>query len=540
MIIFTPQLVSGQPRNYVPIYLPPRGYYVDWMDVKAVYMKDDENWLYFYVEYYGAIPSSKYYSRDLLIFMDTDMNDQTGEFICTCDQTGEPWKDSLGADYLISSHLRGDNSTSWAVLSKWSNTAGRWQGEFKNLKSEATLAPGLSFMEIKVNKRDVGYTPNGIHFLILSASAVDMPNTNVSYVIDSSIKNIVVDGEPGDWGTATPLITFPPRLIEPPELEVSNVYVANDGNNLYFRFDTKGKPSTRVDAGELLFFIYIDVDNNVNTGVRAFWANSSKGTEVDYYRCTGTGSDRRCQRIGGSSNSADFNNTFEFKIPLSLLGLGSGQTVGIYIWGLGEFVRRIPQSGYLTYPSTTSPVTSMRKTRLTLNISPSRISGKVGTTITITGKLTIEEVGIGLGGKTINIYRNGSIIGSCVTTNGSYKFEWKDVRLEEGNYEITAKFNGDSTYAASDANTTLTVMPAPLMSIIIEFLQPLIPLILVIMAIVIILRRSLARTRPKKPSPPSAYVPPSRRKREEEIEVSRRWIESEIEKIKDFMEELES
>ena len=41
--------VHGQPQGYTLIYSPPRAYYVDWMDVKAVYMKEEGNRLYFYV-----------------------------------------------------------------------------------------------------------------------------------------------------------------------------------------------------------------------------------------------------------------------------------------------------------------------------------------------------------------------------------------------------------------------------------------------------------------------------------------------------------
>jgi len=73
--------IHGQPQGYVLIYSPPRAYTgADWIDVKAVYVKEEGNRLYFYVEYYGAIPSSGDYFRWSGIYMDTDRNPQTGSF----------------------------------------------------------------------------------------------------------------------------------------------------------------------------------------------------------------------------------------------------------------------------------------------------------------------------------------------------------------------------------------------------------------------------------------------------------------------------
>jgi len=104
----------------------------------------------------------------------------------------------------------------------------------------------------------------------------------------------------------------------------------------------------------------------------------------------------------------------------------------------------------------------LKKTMLTMNINPSKIAEKVSGTITITGRLT-DEGGNGLNGRVINIYRDGNIIGSCTTdSNGYYKYKWEDVYLEKGNYEITVRFDGDSTYAASSESTTLTVTPSVL------------------------------------------------------------------------------
>jgi membrane protease YdiL (CAAX protease family) len=344
--------VYGQPQGYVLIYSPPRGYQIDWMDVKAFYMKDEGDRLYFYVEYYGAIPSSRDYTRRIYIYMDTDRNPQTGSF-CR----------GLGEDYHIYFELYGDNSFSWADLCKWNNIF------IKDLKPNARLAPGLNYMEIWVDKRDIGYTQNGIDFYIASDSYVTaIPGAELTYVVGSSVKQITVDGEPGDWGSISPSVIFPPRSINPPELEASSVYVANDDENLYFRLDTRGKPSTAVSEGELYrgFFVYLDTDNNDNTGysryggaelciMSDFSASPSRETWVSYGTYNWTGSDWRWQpaRAIEGPKGSDFDNVFEFKIPLSLFRLSSGQTVGICIRGLyWGFHRLIPESGHLIYPIT--------------------------------------------------------------------------------------------------------------------------------------------------------------------------------------------
>jgi len=358
----TPLLVYGQPQGYVPVYFPPRGFYADWMDVKAVYMREDEEWLYFYLEYYGVIPVSNYHFRDLYISMDADMNSQTGVFYDCCP----------GVDYHIFFILFGDNSFSSAQLDKWDSAAGRWQWGVKNLRSESTRAPGLNFMEIKVNKRDINYTPSGIRYCARTVSvAVAMPDTKASYVIGSSMKRVSVDGEPDDWGAASPLVSFPYRSIVPPEIEVSSIYVADDSDNLYFRYDVIEKPSKKVNAGELFrwFSIYIDADNNGNTGYSTFngadfWiyayfytGQAETSSVVEYKKYIGKGVDDKWQVIAISQNSSSsFNSVFELEVPLQFLGVKPKQLVNLYFRGTGAFVRRTP---VLIYPDRIPPVTSI-------------------------------------------------------------------------------------------------------------------------------------------------------------------------------------
>jgi len=115
--------------------------------------------------------------------------------------------------------------------------------------------------------------------------------------------------------------------------------------------------------------LYFDTDNNRSTGYIScggaeFYASSyfytapGKSTGGTCYRYAGTGRDWNWQTVAGVSS--DFNSVFETKIPLSNLGLGPGQQVGIYIeerwWYL---YRMIPKPVYsITYPPAATATTT--------------------------------------------------------------------------------------------------------------------------------------------------------------------------------------
>ncbi|MEM2929912.1 MAG: hypothetical protein QW797_03510 [Thermoproteota archaeon] len=349
-----PPIVS-QPQGYTFIYQASRAYTgSDWMDVKAVYMKTEDNRLCFYIEYYGVMPNSRDYYRQLFIYMDTDRNVQTGSV-----------SNELGRDYYIYFYLNGDNSTSNAYLRSWNGTSSSWP-RIKDLRENMKLAPELSYMEIWVEQQDIGYTSQGMNFYIEAYSGVATPKTELSYTVGSTLKQITVDGDSGDWGAIAPLTTFTSKSINPPELEFSSIYVADDGENLYMRIDTRSAPTASINTGRLVRYsdVYLDTDNNDDTGYGGyggsefhasveFDSNPSKYNYINYFRYTGTGGDNwNWQWVIGDYQSSNFNSVFEFKIPLSHLGIGSGQTVGIHMeeswWYL---YRAIPKPVYsVTYP----------------------------------------------------------------------------------------------------------------------------------------------------------------------------------------------
>lgn len=337
------------------------------MDVKAIYVKAEGNRLYFCVEYYGEMPNSPLYDRAIRVYMDTDRNIQTGG----------PGYNGYGAgwDCYIRFGLYGDGSTSDAYLERWNSTTGSWW-RIEDVTLGVTSASSLSYMEIWIDQQDIGYTPDGIYFYMDICSRLEaMPPAELSYIVGSSVKHITVDGEKDDWGTVTPLHAFEPRSITPPELEVSNIYVANDEENLYVRMDMRGTPSTTISDGilERSLYAYFDTDNNDHTGhtgysgaefqtVSPFNADPEKNTYVNYYKYVRTGESQSWQLVAGPSASSDINEVFEFKIPLSYLGL-TGNQLNLYLTRkLWDLKRLTPKLAYppMVIPDTTPPVAAIR------------------------------------------------------------------------------------------------------------------------------------------------------------------------------------
>ena len=112
----------------------------------------------------------------------------------------------------------------------------------------------------------------------------------------------------------------------------------------------------------------------------------------------------------------------------------------------------------------------VNKINTSLSISLSKTSGAPLDWIKITGKLTRDDTGAGLGGKTVTLWVNGIKEKSTTTaSDGSYKFDWKCP--EEGRYDIYTHFDGDvtfwpcdsplRTFTASKLSTSITIDVSP-------------------------------------------------------------------------------
>jgi len=474
---------AGQPQGYTLVYSPSRAYGVDWMEIKAVYVKTEGNRLYFYIEYYGAIPSSGDYTRNIHIYMDTDRNNQTGM----------P-RNKLGVDSWFYFNLLGDNSSAYAWLYyRWNSTTRSWFG--KNLMPNMKRAPGLDHMEIWVDQQDIGYTPGGMNLRMEAWSYVEaIPKTELNYVVGSSAKQITVDGDPGDWGTMPPLISFTPRSVNPPEMEASGIYIADDAENLYIRLDTRGTPTASLSTGSLarLLAVYFDIDNNDATGcflyggaefriMAYFYAEPKSNPYLICHRYIGTGRDEKWENVS-IEGAIGLNSVLEFKAPLSSLGLSSGQTVGIYVpktsWNL------YLSTPVLTFlPDTTPPAISGASPTGSLNVLYAPAS--------VTFSVRVEDSGSGV--KEVRLIVDGVSQGTMSRDGDTYT---KTVSLSEGPHTWSVEAVDNAGNAATQSNT-LTVS-----SLLIWFLTIVVVVIIAILLAVLLLRRR--RLPPPPPPPPPA------------------------------------
>jgi len=323
------------------------------MNLKSVYAKTEGGRLCFYLEYFAPIPNSSDYRRSVYVYMDTDRNSATGS------PSG-----MRGWDYYAYVYVRGDNSSISRYLYRWNQTTEDWRS-LSEAGPIVTLMPNLDYIEFSVDQQVIGYSAEGVLFQVYVYSYVrGLQQATFSYTLGSNAKTITVDGNSADWGSTSPSVTFASKALEPAELEVSAIYLANDQNNIYFRLDVRGTPTKDISSGSLTryTYTYLDTDNDPSTGYSGdygaeyyVYASLSSDPRKDpygsLYRYTGTGDDWRFDYQ--SDIDADFNNIFEFSAPLDALQLGQSGTISLYVeaesWYLSDQVPR--PVNWVTYPT---------------------------------------------------------------------------------------------------------------------------------------------------------------------------------------------
>ncbi len=305
------------------------------MNIRAIYMKTDSDNLYWYIEYAGAIPNSARAYRQIYLYVDTDNSTITGY-----------QANGRGMDYEIYFYLYGDNHSSYARLYSWNATSDWWRST--SVIVGVTRQPGLNYLEVWVPQQAVGYSSSyGLYFYMNTyAYTGGVPETDTSYVMGSHMRTIDVDGNAGDWGDTPATVTFPPGSTVPAELEGSALYIANDEDNLYFRIDLRGAPTTYLAAGSLTRYVYLyaDVDNSNATGYvldngngadyeieLSFGTSSTREGYVDLSQYTGTGEDWNWNWINEGDATVANGNILEASIPLTKLGLGTSGAIGLRI-----------------------------------------------------------------------------------------------------------------------------------------------------------------------------------------------------------------
>jgi hypothetical protein len=432
LITFSNQslLAQGDNGSYLLIYSIPHAYPDSgWIDSKALYMKEDLDNLFFYIEFYGSMPTtSSDWRRQVSILIDSDRDSATGQ----------RYKE-IGVDYLVQAFATGDNSMSQAFLLRWNEKAGDFQN-IKDLRSTSIMRPDTNYFEIKISKRDINYNPRGIKFYVVTTGEWGHWGApwldEFSYTMNSNFNHIKVDGRVDDWDEITPVKTVSQPPDNPQEFLSSKIYVANDEENVYMRIDTLERPKTTIDHGGVFRYLYffIDLDNNDDTGDRRyrgaelyveaeFHSNPTKLNNASYYIYSGESSKwyEKWRLLLRSNDSLDFNDVFELKIPLIHLKTEPQQRIGIFIpWGFIHILRRdVPEKNALSYPpaiSTESSTTQIQSTLITESKTTSLTTETASTPVCKVSNLEIKPGRVKIGEETtisVSVKNIGSTPSLC-------------------------------------------------------------------------------------------------------------------------------
>ena len=79
-------LAQGSDGNYLLIYSIPHAYPDSgWIDSRALYVKENLDNLFFYIEFYGSMPTtSRDWRRQVSILIDSDRDHATGQRYKDC------------------------------------------------------------------------------------------------------------------------------------------------------------------------------------------------------------------------------------------------------------------------------------------------------------------------------------------------------------------------------------------------------------------------------------------------------------------------
>lgn len=311
------------------------------MSLKALHMKVEDNRVYWYFEYYAAIPNSADLGRTFYVYIDADRNALTGS------------NSYKGADYYVYFSLKGDNSSYSRSLRRWNSTKASW--DYMNSSMvKGTLKPGIDYVEFSVETQAINYDQRGFSFYAEAYSYVSgLPGATFTYVLGSNQRTVAVDGEPGDWGDSVPCVSYPSKSLDPAELEVASIYCANDQDNLYVRVDMRGVPTANIDAAALYrwVYLYMNTDENNATGgsnrgsdfyaYAYFQSTPARQTGGSLYRFTGPS---QWGFTYVTEITSRVSRVFEFSVPLEKLGLGPSGSIEAYVssssWDLFDYVPR--------------------------------------------------------------------------------------------------------------------------------------------------------------------------------------------------------
>jgi hypothetical protein len=114
-------------------------------------------------------------------------------------------------------------------------------------------------------------------------------------------------------------------------------------------------------------------------------------------------------------------------------------------------------SQVITLYSQNPPQPSQANTSLTVQINPANIPPGGGTHVTVSGRLTRADTGAGVAEKSIILNLPGVYVYSRTNSGGNYSYSYNTPNLVTGTHPVVARFEGDSSFNSSQAQTTLNV-----------------------------------------------------------------------------------
>jgi len=293
----------------------------NWLDVKALYVTHDASNLYLRIDSANAIPKSGYHAFEGWLNFDVDNGKNSYELYYQWGGGG-----TYKNIFLIKNSL---------IDSSWS---------YVENPSFLQIAANSNILEIGVGLSDIG-NPNQINITLIAG------HSYFSYTIGEVTKSIEVDGYYSDWTGVNVAMTDEQGETNPSYSDLTDIFVADDGNKLYVRMDTASKPKISISGttGELLqnFYVLFDTDRNKNTGL--------SGADYQLVCCSGEGDLFKWNGdIGNweevSANvSAALNDVCESNILLSDLGIVAGETIDISTVIMAQLDDYVPDSGHVTH-----------------------------------------------------------------------------------------------------------------------------------------------------------------------------------------------
>ena len=113
----------------------------------------------------------------------------------------------------------------------------------------------------------------------------------------------------------------------------------------------------------------------------------------------------------------------------------------------------------ITLSCTTPPAPGKVSTLLTVRVNPTGIPPGGGTDVTVSGRLTRADTGAGVAEKSIILNLPGVYTYGRTDSGGNYTYSYSTPNLVVGSHPVEARFDGDSSFSSSQAQTTLAVGP---------------------------------------------------------------------------------